>query len=273
MGKWAKALFGREKFGSVGIVLAGTIRHDFEKKVLRMFDKVLSSKDSVYHGHLVIKNGIAHPLVTNVYGAPAMVDVLTEMHDGGCRTIIFIGLAYGGFRNLDVGAVVIPEKSYHFDGLYHTITPDRRVARADKTLREKLEEIFTKNNMPYVRGINISVPAVTLQPSHANEHYRKIKPLTVEMELAACYTRSKEIGIRAAGALIISDNREVSIGDEIKKERRVAAKMKVIATVVENLRKLTLPPLSTKKKFTIDEHLASIIESPEDARNVYKTST
>ena len=47
MGKWAKGLFGREKFNSIGIVVAGTNKQELEKKVLGMFDEVVSSKDSV----------------------------------------------------------------------------------------------------------------------------------------------------------------------------------------------------------------------------------
>src|SRR3989344_2351345 len=119
MGKWAKRLFGQESFGDIGIVIAGTITKEFEKEILDLFDEIISSKDSVYHAHLVKKNGIAYPVVFNIYGAPAMVDVITEMQDGGCRTILFFGSAYGGFQNLEVGSIVIPEKSYHFDGIYH----------------------------------------------------------------------------------------------------------------------------------------------------------
>lgn len=59
--------------------------------------------------------------------------------------------------------------------------------------------------MNFIEGINISVPAVTFQLPHNNKDYLKIKPTTVEMELAACLSRAKEIGMRAAGTLIISD--------------------------------------------------------------------
>ena len=81
MGSWAKSQFGREHIGEVGIVVAGTSRPDVEKEMLALFDEVLSSKDSVYHCHLVRKGKKTYPLVLNVYGAPAMVDVLAEMHD------------------------------------------------------------------------------------------------------------------------------------------------------------------------------------------------
>lgn len=270
MGKWAKDLFGQENFGDIGIVIVGTHGLDFEKKILEFFDEVISSKDSVYHAHLVKKDGVAYPVVLNVYGASAMVDVMTEMHDGGCRIIIFVGYAYGGFKNLDVGSIVIPDKSYHFEGIYHHIEPDRKVSIPNKELKKKLEKLFNKNKIEYVNGINISVPAVTFQLPHANEEYKKIKPLTVEMELAACYSRAKDIGIRAVGILIISDNRSNSIGDQTKKKLRHSAKLKVLKTIIGNIDYFKLPQLKTEKAFNIDKHLASIIEDPDDVTNVYK---
>ncbi|MFH1209215.1 MAG: hypothetical protein V1663_00285 [archaeon] len=107
MGKWAKKLFGKESFSKIGIILAGTANPYTEKKVLSLFDKVISKKDSVFHAYLVRKKGRNYPLVFNVYGAPAMIDVLTEMHDGGCRIVVFIGYAYAGFQNnLDVGTLL-----------------------------------------------------------------------------------------------------------------------------------------------------------------------
>jgi purine-nucleoside phosphorylase len=270
MGKWAKELFGKSTFGKVGIVVAGTISPDFEKKLLGFFDRVISSRDAVYHAHLGKKKGVAYPIVFNVYGAPAMVDLLTEMHDGGCRIVIFVGYAYGGFKNLDVGSIVIPDKSYHFDGIYHPIQPDRRFDVPDQELKKKLEELFNKANIKHVGGTNISVPAVTFQMPHANKKYQKINPSTVEMELSACLSRAKDIGIRAVGILIISDNRSISIGDATKKKLRYSTKTKVIKTIIENIYHFNILPLKTEKEFNIDEHLASIIEDSNDKTNVYR---
>ncbi len=270
MGKWAKNIFGQENIGEIGIVVAGTSLPDFEKSILKMFDKVISSKDLVYHTHLVKKNNRVYPIVFNIYGAPAMIDVLTLMHDGGCRTVIFIGAAYGGFKNLDVGSTVIPNKSYHFDGIYHPIEPDRKFGVPDRELKNKMEELFKKNNIKYVNGTNISVPAVTFQMPHANQEYQKIKPSTVEMELAACYSRAKDIGIRNAGILVISDNRKSSVGDQTKKKLRYSAKIKIFKIIIKNINSFKLSPLKTEKEFSIDKHLASIIEDPNDKTNIYK---
>lgn len=270
MGKWCKNLFGQETCGTVGIVIAGTGRPEFEKEVLTLFDEVLSSKDSVYHAHLVKENGIILPIVFNIYGAPAIVDVLTEMHDGGCRTVLFLGVAYGGFKNLEVGSIVVPKQSYHFDGIYHAIKLDREVALPDKELKNKLEEIFSKNKIAYVEGTNISVPAVTLQLPHNNQMYKKIQPATAEMELASFFSRAKDIGMRAAATLVISDNRRSSLGDSAKRELRHTAKLKIVKTYLEHLKEFSLKPLKTEKKFSIDNHLASIIEDPNDKMNVYR---
>ena len=273
MGKWAKSLFGREKFDRIGLVLAGTINPKFEKKILSLFDKVVSSKDSVYHAHLVKKGKNYYPLLANVYGGPAIMDSLAEMYDGGCRTVIFIGYAYGGFKkNLDVGSVVLPTKSYHFDGIYSPLDPSKTVALPNRELKQKIKEVLDCCEIGYTEGINISVPAVTFQLPHANERYRKISPLTVEMELASCFSRCRDIGMRSCGILIISDNRTSSIGDKAKSKLRRNAKFQVLKCLIKNIRKLNLKPLKTKREFNIDEHLASIIESPEDVTNVYRQS-
>ena len=269
MGKWAKNLFGKARFSSIGIVVAGTAGPEFEKKVLSLFDKVISSKDSVYHAHLVRKGGREYPIVFNVYGAPAMVDVLTEMHDGGCRIVIFVGLAYGGFeKNLNVGTIVISDKAYHFEGIFHSLHPDRKFNVPDNELMERLENLFRKNKVSYIKGTNISVPAVSFQLPHANKKYQAIKPLSLEMELASCYSRARDIGIRAVGSLIISDNRSSSILN--KKKVLYEAKLNVLETIIDNLRYLNLPKLKVEKEFNIDEHLASVIENPEDITNIYR---
>ena len=269
MGSWAKGLFGKENFENIGIVLAGT-NTKVEKEILKLFDEVINSNDSVYHGHLVKKNNKEYPLVTNVYGAPAMLDSLSEMFDGGCRNIIFIGYAYGGFTNLEVGSIVIPKESYHFDGIYHKIEPDRKTSSPDKELKEKVESIFKKNNIKYFEGINISVPAVTFQLPHYNKEYLEIKPATVEMELAACLSRAKDIGIRAVGILIISDNKKSSINDNEKKILKYNVKINVLRTIIENLDQFKLEKLKIIKEFSINEYLASIIHDPKDITNIYK---
>ncbi len=270
MGSWAKSAFGRGQFNDVGIIVAGTNSLEFEKAILDMFDEVVSSKDRVYHAHLVRKGKGYYPVVTNVYGAPALVDVLTEMHDGGCRTVIFVGYAYGGFKNLEIGTVVIPTKAYHFDGIYHPIDPNKKFGLPDKELKDKIESLFKKNKITFVEGVNISVPAVTFQMPHANEHYNKIKPTTVEMELASCYSRAKDIGVRALGILIISDNKKTSIDDYNKRHIRTDAKKTVLQLISKNIGKIKLSHLKLKKDFKVDDYLANVIHDPKDETNVYK---
>lgn len=270
MGKWAKSIFGQETFGPIGIVLAGTSSEEFEKEVTSLFDEVIWKKDAVYHCYIAKKNGVAYPIVFNVYGAAAAVDIITNLHDGGCRNLIFVGYAYGGFKNLAVGSVMLPDKAYHFDGIYSEVDPERRISEPDETLMLKLIETLDKNKIKYIGGDNISVPAVTFQPPHANEHYKKIDPSTCEMELAAFLARSRDIGIRTAATLIISDNKSSAISDESKKELRRKAKKTVISTIIQNIKAFELPELQIKKPFNVNEYLASIIATDEESPNIYK---
>ena len=262
MGSWAKVLFGKENFSSVGIVIAGTNSEDFEKRILNYFDEVISSKDSVYHAHLVKKGDKEYPIMFNVYGAPAMVDVLSEMHDGGCRNVIFVGYAYGGFKNYEVGTLVLPTKSYHYDGIYHAMKLDQEASLPDNELREVVKGLLGE----FVEGVNISVPAVTFQLPHTE--YKEINPITVEMETAACFSRSKQIGIRSAAVLIISDNKSESIGSNDKRKERRVAKEKVIKLIIDNLDQFNLPDLGVD--FKVDDYLANVIADPDDETNIYK---
>jgi len=271
MGKWAENNFGQSKFSDIGIVVAGTVGDEFEKEILGLFDNVLFRKDSVYHNYLVKKGSEEYPVVFNVYGAPAMMDVITLMHDGGCRTIIFVGYAYGGFKNLEVGSVMIPSKAYHFEGIYHHIEPDKKASLPDIQLKKKIEDILKKGKINYTEGKNITVPAVSFQLPHNNPEYKKINPDTVEMELAACLSRAKEIGMRAAGVLIISDNKGSSIGDLTKKRLRHDARLKVLKEIVKSILSFKLSKLKVKKEFDRSEYLASIIDDPEDKTNIYKS--
>ena len=90
------------------------------------------------------------------------------------------------------------------------------------------------------------------------------------MELASCLSRSADIGVRALGILMISDNRSSSIGDETKRKLKHDAKIKIITAIIESIELFNLPPLKVKKEFSVDNHLASIIEDPEDVTNVYR---
>lgn len=271
MGSWAKSLFGRESFDDVAIVLAGTIKPEVEKEIVSFFDEVVSCNDAVYHAYLVRKGKKFIPVVFNVYGAPAMMDVLTELHDGGVRNVVFIGYAYGGLKDdLPIGSFVVPSKAYHFHGLYHHSEPSREFDVPDSKLLKVFEELLKKKKIKFRNGINISVPAVTFQLPHHNKKYQKIDPLTVEMELAACFSRAKDIGIRSVGCLIISDNRKVSIGDSTKKRLRYESKVRLTKLIIDSLKLFSLPHLKVKKKFFVNEYLASVIDLPNSKNNVYK---
>jgi purine-nucleoside phosphorylase len=270
MGHWAKSDFGREKLGNVGIIIAGTSNPEIEKKTLKMFDEKLTSNDVVYHAYLARKGKKDYPLVFNVLGAPAAVDVLSVLKDGGCSNVIFIGFAYGGFKDLELGDIVVPSKSYHFDGLFHAVKLDKDVSLPDSRIRAELKKVLHKEKIRFIEGANISVPAVTLQPKHNNNEYKRIKPTCLEMEFAAFLSRAKEIGIRAAGVMIISDNRHTSLNDLEKRKARRHIKEKIIGAVVKNIISFDLKPLKGKENFNIDSYLADIIEMDDDGANVYR---
>lgn len=269
MGHWAKTEFGREQLGTTGIIVAGTGTPELEKSVMSSFDEIISSKDIVYHTYLARKGKHIHPVVFNVLGAPVVIDILSVLQEGGCKNIIFIGFAYGGFKNLELGEVVVPTESYHFDGIFHAVKMDKDVSRPNSMMRSQLKKVLQKEKIRFHEGINISVPAVTLQPKHNNSDYNRIRPICLEMEFAAFLSRAKEIGIRAAGVMIISDNRHTSLNDIKKREARREIKNDIIRAVIRNIDSFDLKPMKGSDRFNIDRYLADVIEM-DDGINVYR---
>jgi len=270
MSLWVKTEYGREKTGRTGIMFAGTSVPQLERKILKMFDAVLYGRDHAYHTYLVKKDKKTYPVLFNILGAPAAVDALSVLHAGGCRNVIFIGYAYGGFRNLEVGSVVVPTKAYHFEGIFHPMKIDKEVSFPDKDLNKRLKQVLGKAGIDFLEGINISVPAVTLQPKHKNKDYERIKPLTLEMEYAAVLSRAREIGIRVAGLMIISDNKEAGLDDDEKRKIRRNKKQIIAANIIKSINQLNLKPLKHSDKFSIDQYLAEVIETDDKAPNVYR---
>ena len=129
----------------------------------------------------------------------------------------------------------------------------RTLSSPDERLTKRVIKLLEKNSIGYQLGSNISVPAITFQRPHDNEDYRRIKPHTVDMELASFYSRSKDLGIRATAILVISDNRSEAISDETKRKKESDAKTKILELIINNLESLKLPRLKVKKEFSIDE--------------------
>jgi len=268
MGSWSKGIFGRDYVGRTGIIVAGTISPEYEESILKLFDKVLERKDQVYHACVVRKGKNIHPIVFNVLGAPAAVDCISVLHDGGCRNLIFVGFAYG-FMN-KVGDFVVPDRSYHFDGIYHALKMDKDSSFPDKELNDKLKQVLMKEKVKFFGGSNISVPAVTLQPKHRNKDYERIKPVSLEMEFAAFLSWSEEIGIRSAGVMIISDTKNDSIGNEGRRKTRRKKREEIITSIVKNISDFDLKPLKNSEKFSLDRCLAEIVEIDDKTPSIYR---
>jgi purine-nucleoside phosphorylase len=147
---------------------------------------------------------------------------------------------------------------------------DKEYSHPDKELTAVLKKVLKKENVPFLEGVNISVPAVTLQPKHKNKDYERIKPLTLEMETAAFFSRANHIGIRSACVLIVSDNKESSLKDNKKRELRRECKRKIASAIIRNIEAFNLKPLKHADEFNIDEYLAEIIETDDISPNVYR---
>lgn len=262
MGSWAKKAFGKEQIADVGMVLAGGIKPSEEELVTSIFPKCIGTKVSGYHIFL-LEDDV--PLITNLRGAPNLIDALTDLHDGGCKNVIFIGFAYGGItKDLEVGSVALPTKAYHFEGIYTGFS------EPDKTAQQIMKDILTKNNMLFVEGNAISVPCVTKQLYHDNEEYKKINPLTIEMELAAFFARCKEIGVRGSAVLVISDNQSNHIKDADVRKLRYEKKKEIVKLIYDNIDEFRLEELPEFKEFNVHDFLGRVIHHPQKDENIYR---
>ncbi len=232
MGDWAKADFGASRLPRTCIMLGGTNPKSVEKRVVRLFDDAVATRNEPTHTYLVRKGRKKYALMFNVYGPALAVDSLHVLNDGGCRELIFLGYAWCRKGNSRVGDYILPSRTYVLDGFTNILSRKTRWATADNGLWKMLEQRLKSLRQPTHTGVTISVPSVFRRPPEFKELVRRLKAIAIELELASILHFSKKLGIQAAGLLVVSDTTHQHLWRGESRRGRAEALIRLVKQLV-----------------------------------------
>jgi uridine phosphorylase len=139
-------------------------------------------------------------------GAPVVVSLAEEMISFGVKR--FVILSWGGAlqKNLTTGDIVINDSAICDDGVsHHYIKSDER-AYADKTLKNKIENELTKQNVNFYSGATWTTDAPYRETKEEILKYQSENIQTVEMEIAGLFTLGQVRNVQVASILIVADS-------------------------------------------------------------------
>jgi purine-nucleoside phosphorylase len=148
-------------------------------------------------------------------GAPTNMDVVLALGATSCKRILFIGSAGALDEKMELGDIVLPEKSICGDGASRYLQKDlaadpfAQAAYPDGTLLAQAEAVCKKYCAQYGaalhRAVNFSIDTIAAQFAHMDE-ILALGCGTIEMETAACFRAAELCGIPIAAIFGISDS-------------------------------------------------------------------
>jgi purine-nucleoside phosphorylase len=194
-----------------------------------------------YQGQLisVVRSGI---------GAPQTGDVILALAGTTCEELVFTGSVGGLGGGIQIGDLVVVEKSFCGDGfsryLDEEVTPGDCFLQPSEPDRDLTERIQTRaletcrgRSVPLYRGAVFSTDSILAQFFRLDYLVNELQCIGVEMETAAVFRAAKLVGIRAGALLQVSDlprqGRSLYAGrTEEEMERRRSIRTEVLAQVV-----------------------------------------
>jgi len=196
-----------------------------------------------YQGQLVslIRSGI---------GAPQTGDVILALGCTLCNVVIFTGSVGGLGNGIQIGDLVVVEKSFCGDGFSRYL--DTKVvpsdcflqsAEPDWSLTEHIKnhamETCRNRSIPLHQGAVFSTDSILAQFFRLDYLVAELQCLGIEMEMAAVFRAAKLVGIKAGALLQVSDvpqqNKSIYAGrTKQEMEHRKSIRQEVLAQVVLN---------------------------------------
>lgn len=210
MGNWAKSEFGIKTLPHCAYLFAGTSERAKIDDVINSFGKVLFHRHDVYERYLVAGDQGEATVMFQLYGASIICDLVTILKDGNVREAVFLGYAFGIPSDIQVGDCVIPTKVQTLDGVSASIGSGA-YASPDPYMVKMISESLEHRNIQFREGKSVSVPATFW---HGDKSNIDSDAIALELEFAAFCHCTKVLGIKAGGALIISDTKEKGLLDE-----------------------------------------------------------
>ena len=137
-------------------------------------------------------------------GSSAVASVVEVLAALGVKEILFVGLGGSLQEEVWAGDIVLCQESVCADGVctYYT---SQETAKADKTLLTDWQKRLKAQKISFHLGKNWTAAAFFRETKAEVKHYQKKQVLTVDMEISAVYSVCKKRKVKAAAALVVSD--------------------------------------------------------------------
>jgi hypothetical protein len=146
-------------------------------------------------------------------GAGGITTEAAELHAMGAKTIIHVGTAGLLSPDIPYGKLIVSTGCFR-DGAAFLLDKDLtdQISRPDPALTERIVNIISHDNIPYVRSVGFTMPTYYFQPASILRDLLAItgpeKPTFVEMEEAAFFSLARLAGVQAASIVVASDRLE-----------------------------------------------------------------
>ncbi len=152
-----------------------------------------------YHGKRV---AFLHPCI----GAPLAAGFLEELIAFGCTKFIVCGGAGVLDSMIAVGHIVIPDRALRDEGTSYHYVPPSRIIEANPVVVKVIEEVLSRHNVPFVKGMTWSTDAYYRETSEKVKLRRNEGCIVVEMEASAYFAVSEFRGVLLGQVLYGGDD-------------------------------------------------------------------
>jgi purine-nucleoside phosphorylase len=160
--------------------------------------------------------GQAVTLIRSGIGAPQTGDFVLALGCTPCRSIIFTGSVGGLHPSMDIGDLILGEKSICGDGFsrylgaevktqdcfFQAVEPDLEMT---DVIKNHALRVCQKNFIPLHCGTIFSTDSIIAQFFRLDYLVRNFNCIGIEMETSSVFGAAKLVGIRASAILQVSD--------------------------------------------------------------------
>jgi len=139
-------------------------------------------------------------------GAPVAVTLLEELIEFGVKKFISVGTAGALQKNLEVGSLMVCDRSIRDEGTSHHYLAPSKYAFASKNLTRQIEEIMAKLDQKYTLGTSWTIDAPYRETIAEAKQYQEEGVATVEMEASALFAVAQYRGVDLGAIFTISDS-------------------------------------------------------------------
>ncbi len=179
----------------------------YSSKLLKyILEKYKTEHIEIFGDFYLLKNMSVGIFKIDGIGAPVAVTSLEEMIALGIDTFINFGTAGGLQEKSSIGDLVLCTKAIRDEGVSHHYIKSSMYSYPTKDLTLKLEEIFNKSDIKYIKGGSWTIDTPYRETVDEINHYKDLGILTVEMETSALFSVCQLRKVNIASCFIISDS-------------------------------------------------------------------